>query len=119
MMKVEMGKKYTSNGQPFRILCIDRNDICYPVVGMRNDGSISYFKEDGSCAFGEEYNLVEVWQPQEGEWCLFWDKNESKNAVLAKFIGMTESGLFKGCGYSSWKYCAKFTGELPEYLKGL
>jgi hypothetical protein len=119
MMKVEMGKKYISGGQPVRILCINRNDIRYPIVGVRSNGNMCYFREDGSCASGEGFDLVKIWEPQAGEWCLFWHREESGNAILDKFIGISESGLFKACSRASWKYCAKFTGELPEHLKGL
>jgi hypothetical protein len=126
-MKIEMGKKYTSNGQQVRILCVDRPCNVYPVVAMYDNGVINYFTEDGIiskiCIIMnpnedlDKYNLVEVWEPTENEWCLFWDVRESKAAVLAKFVGMTQSGLFKDYDWSDWKYCIKFTGELPEHLK--
>jgi hypothetical protein len=118
MMKVEMGKKYTSGGRPVCILSVDRNDISYPIIGMRNDGSMFYFKEDGSCAFGEWYNLVEVWEPTVGEWCLFWDETAKYHANLRRYSGM-HGVSFKTIDGLSWTHCAKFNGELPEHLKGL
>jgi hypothetical protein len=117
-MKIEMGKKYSSNGKPIRILCIDRpNDSIYPVIGIHNNGSVVYFEEDGKSPSGTTHNLIEVWQPQEGEWCWFWNNEESKSVVLDRFTGMNKFGLFKGGGYSSWQYCAKFDGTIPEHLK--
>jgi hypothetical protein len=115
-MKIEMNKKDTSNYKSIRILCTDR-PISRPVIGMFQDGQLGYFTETGCSQAGKDYDLIEIWEPQFHEWCLFWNNEESKIAVLAKFSGMTESGLFKDCGYSSWQYCAKFTGDLPAHLK--
>jgi hypothetical protein len=119
-MKIEIGKKYTSNGKKVRILCVDRPySYEYPVVGMLNNGSIEYFKENGESFIDSRYNLIEVWEPTAGEWCLFWNNEEPKSAILDKFIGMTKSGLFKDYSYSYWQYCAKFDGTIPEHLKNI
>jgi hypothetical protein len=119
-MLIDMNKKYTSDGKPIRILCTDRFSVGgYTVLGIFNDGTVMFFKGNGKYPDSKCFNLVEVWEPQSDEWCLFWDNDESKTAVLSKFVGTSESGLFKDCGYSSWQYCAKFTGELPEHLKEL
>jgi hypothetical protein len=32
---------------------------------------------------------------------------------------MTKSGLFEDYSYSSWQYCAKFDGTIPEHLKNI
>jgi hypothetical protein len=123
-MKIEMGKKYTSNGEEVRILCTDREcTLEYKVVGVFNNGSIRYFGVNGESVFDSRYNLQEVlqpqevWEPQAGEWCLFWNNKESKNAILDKCVGISGSGLFKTSHRTDWKHCAKFNGELPEHLK--
>jgi hypothetical protein len=117
-MKVEMGKKYTSNGKKVRILCVDRPySYEYPVVGMLNNGSIEYFKENGESFIDSRYNLIEVWQPQAGEWCWFWDDVAASMAIhLRMYLGM-KGMLFKSIDGLSWDNCAKFIGELPEHLK--
>jgi hypothetical protein len=56
-MKIEMEKKYISNGEPIRVLCVDRKHI-FPVLALYEDGTILYCKEDGSCFNGEKYDLV-------------------------------------------------------------
>jgi hypothetical protein len=127
-MKIEMGKKYTSNGELVRILCVDSPDPIYPVVAVRNDGKVLCFKEDGAISYrymalGENFDkwkLIEVWEPQPNEWCWFWDDKERDNTHLRRYSGMPskrECEFFKSMDGVSWKYCAKFTGELPEHLK--
>jgi hypothetical protein len=108
-MKIDMNKKYTSNGRDITILCTNRNNE-YPVVGLLEDGSIRYFTESGKHIAGDTWNLVEAWKPQEGEWCLFWDDGEYDKCIVARFVKMTESGRFYNNGYDDWQHCAKFNG---------
>jgi hypothetical protein len=117
-MKVDMNKKYTSNDKPIRILCTDRNKN-YTTVGLYDDGSIRYFKEDGTSFSGPKFNLIEAWEPQEGEWCWFWESENPTYAFVGRFEKMTESGKFKSSAYYHciWKYCAKYTDKLPKHLK--
>jgi hypothetical protein len=119
-MKVEMGKKYTSNGKKVRILCVDRPDSVYTVVAMREDGAVSHFKKDGTSINGkwDSYNLIEVWEPTVGEWCWFWDDN-NYNTILAKFELIHNDKGFKCNAGGYWQHCVKFTGELPEHLKNI
>jgi hypothetical protein len=117
-MKIDMKKKYTSHGKPTRILCTDRpSDSVYPVIGMRDDGSIAYFTEEGKSILGSSYNLIEVWEPQEGEWCWFWNKGDSNSLNLAKIIITPKSKKFYSYGLHEWDCCAKFDGTFPEHLK--
>ena len=117
-MKIEMGKKYTSNGKAIRILCIDKPDK-YSVIGMlEKTGVVQYFKKNGENAVFSNRNLVEVWEPKEGEWCLFWDEIEQGIAYLRRYSVM-DGMYFRSKDGAYWKYYAKFTGELPEHLKGL
>jgi hypothetical protein len=118
-MKIEMGKKYTSNGDSVRILCTDRpNDNGYTVVGLFENGMIGYFTEDGESTTTDRRNLVEVWEPQRGEWCLFTDSSFN-GAMLMQFLVCTIYGRFHAMGsYRSFDHCYKFDGILPEHLKG-
>jgi hypothetical protein len=116
-MKVEVGKKYTSNGKEIRILCTDRFSVLGNIVlGMFNDGNIRFFTENGEYLSSEDCNLVEVWQPQLDEWCWFLDDN-NYNTVLAKFELIHNDKRFKCNAGGYWQHCIKFTGELPEHLK--
>jgi hypothetical protein len=117
-MKVEMNKKYTSNGCKVRILCVDGYDADYPVVAMNENGTVRYFTENGINADDKRkmWDLVEVWEPQFLEWCLFWDDEKPNHAVLAQFIKMYYNESFYCHRGSAWKYCAKFDGTLPEKM---
>jgi hypothetical protein len=119
-MTVSMDKKYTSDGKPIRILCMDRNDCThytYKVVGMCEDGTIRYFSETGYCSTNHRYNLVEVWEPTENEWCLFCNENANR-CMLSKFEKVFD-GMFRSTDGCHWKYCYRFDGTLPEQLTEL
>jgi hypothetical protein len=116
-LTVEMDKKYTSDGRPVRILCNDRPSGD-SVVGLYENGDLCYFTGKGYSLAGECYNLVEAWEPQRGEWCLFCNVLKPHNTILDQFVEMTELGEFQTPDNLSWKYCYKFTGILPEHLKG-
>jgi hypothetical protein len=118
-MKISMDKKYTSNGKAIRILCTDRNNTNYPVMGLCNNGSVWCFKENGSSASGPCLDLVEVWEPQVGEYCWFWDYEKTTTILVSRFVIVDEYGKFKCKNGSTWDHCAKFVGELPDHLKGL
>jgi hypothetical protein len=134
-MKISMDKKYTSNRNPIRILCTDRPKTVYPIVGMDQDGGIHYFKEDGTISefsmfltpdqHMDDYKLVEVWKPKKYEWCWFWDEEkltdnpyENVGAHLSMFAE-TEDGYFKSIDGYTWRRCAKYDSEIPEFLKEL
>jgi hypothetical protein len=119
-MEIEMGKKYTSNGKPIRILCVDRPDPLFPVVGMDDNGAIFHFTKDGILSLARPtFNLVEAWSPTEGEWCWFFDLKGQEGAVLARFHKICSNRRYQTENGSNWKYCSKFVGELPEHLKGI
>jgi hypothetical protein len=119
-MKIEMGKKYISNGESIHILCTDRpHAIEYKVIGMRDDGAILYFTEDGKSPAHPIYNLVELWEPQKGEWCLFCNELKPHRTVLDQFNAMTNDGKFQSICNTIWNHCHKFDGTLPEYLKDI
>lgn len=73
----------------------------------------------------EEYGKQYIkWEPEPGEWCWFYDKENlwnKTNTVIARFSHMYQkyyatSHLIDN-GY--FKYCEPFIGELPSNLKEL
>jgi hypothetical protein len=127
--KISKDKKYTSNGKLIRILTTDRPKYVHSIIGIDDDGVIYFFDEDGRISEdcvdlkpGEtyyDYRLVKVWEPVNGEWCLFWDTNEQDGAILSRFCKMTDDGIFQSWNGLSWKHCIKFDGTLPVHLKGV
>jgi hypothetical protein len=116
-MKIEMSKKYTSNSESIRIICIDRPGE-YPIIGMmEKTRDIHFFKENGEHTTFRKYNLIELWEPQVGEWCLFWDYTEQSHVYLDRFDRVDGFGSFLSNAGVYWIHCAKFSGELPEHLK--
>lgn len=118
-MKISMNKKYTSGGDPIRILCVDRNHGRYPVIGLLDNGYTMYFEENGRYVYSDElygnaYDLVEVWEPSVNEWCWFWDEG-SHNAHLRKYSNM-KGRHFISTDNCYWDHCSKFIGELPGHL---
>jgi hypothetical protein len=117
-MKIDMNKKYTSNGHNVTILCTNRNNEDYPIVGLFEDGRIRYFTKDGKNIAGDDWDLVEEWAPKRGEWCLFTDETfvgarlmQFSNNLFDKFQVLGEQHNFS--------HCDKFDGELPKSLKVL
>jgi hypothetical protein len=85
---------------------------------MQNDGTLMFYAENGSSYLGSSYDLVEVWEPANGEWCLFWDTNEQDGAILSRFCKKASDGVFQSWNGLSWKHCIKFDGTLPDHLIG-
>jgi hypothetical protein len=115
-MTVSMDKKYTSDGKPIRILCTDRpSGEC--VIGMFPNGQLGYFTCTGYSQDGRSWDLVEVWEPQVNEWCLFYNENANR-CMLSKFEKVFD-GMFRSTDGCHWKYCYRFDGTLPEQLTEL
>jgi hypothetical protein len=130
MKKIQADKRYTSNGELVEILYTDGNvndKRPYPVCATNSkkellyfeeDGRcISYFREDGICITSSEYDLKEIFEPKEGQWCLFWDSKEQDGVILTRFRKMTHDGLYMAWDDLTWKYCKEFDGTLPEHLE--
>lgn len=87
-----------------------------PIIGhYRKDGRISPNDKTPMLYPAKPEIILPKWQPKEGEWCWFWDENNTC-ARLAKFA------IFKDDAYhehthNGWENCAPFVGELPEHLK--
>ncbi len=83
---------------------------------VRDGKNIYQFIEPSSIySYELSLNRCELWQPQPGEWCWFWE-NGDKIPSFGKLTGMTESGKFFS-GWGIYDYCEPFIGELPTNLK--
>ena len=65
-------------------------------------------------------NDLELWQPQLGEWCWFWD-SDNFPPKLRQFKRLILSNKYKyeSCQKFTYDYCEPFLGKLPTTLKGL
>ena len=55
--------------------------------------------------------LIEKWQPQRGDLCIFWDKNKLiKYSIISIFNG-NSNGLFQTIGGVTWDNCIPFISE--------
>jgi len=61
-MKIELGKSYTSNGEPATIRYIDGKSPDFPVLAELPDGTIRHFTAEGkhNITMPSKFDLVEV-----------------------------------------------------------
>ena len=120
MKKITMDKEYTyRTGERARILCIDRNFDGLPVISVKEDGSIYAHTSTGSFLSSNlptDNDLIEVWTPTKGEWCLFTDNHEAY--ILRKFEEINHTPKrYVSNNNTCWKYCYKFEGNPPNETK--
>ena len=72
-------------------------------------------------------NLCELWTPKQGEWCLFWNREEDltiqkfhkkqQDYFIVAFCEKHKSDglIFYDVTDKHFKNCAPFTGELPTF----
>ena len=60
---------------------------------------------------------LELWQPQLGEWCWFW--NSGNFPELRQFKRILISNKYQSYQTFTYDYCEPFLGKLPTTLKGL
>ena len=61
---------------------------------------------------------LELWQPQLGEWCWFWD-SDNFPPRLRQFKRLTLSNKYESYQGLVYFYCEPFLGQLPTTLTGL
>ena len=82
-MQITMDKKYTyRNGQSARILCLDRNYKHLNIVSMGLDGIITVHEQNGR-GVERQWDLIEVWQPQDKEPVWAWDYPDTVSKRLS------------------------------------
>ena len=122
-----MGGKYTTeSGNEVRIYAVDGvgAKCVHGSVYLSDGWYTNTWNVNGKIGYNRPHSidLVEVWQPEIGEVCLFW-KNDKRYAILLEFSGMrgtnflvADSGMYDmPCLYEN---CMKYTGELPPQFKG-
>lgn len=67
-----------------------------------------------------EYKIEKQWQPQTGEYCMFYNEN-SKSFRVAQFkqigIGKNVIGKFKDMEGNYFDFCLPYNHQLPDFLK--
>ena len=94
-MNITMDKKYTyGNGEPARILCVDRNCKDFPVLALAIDGTVTVHTAYGR-GLEECWDLIEEWQPQDKEPVWAWDnKAYRKFGRVLQFYDAKNKCLF-------------------------
>ena len=63
-------------------------------------------------------DLFELWQPQVGEYCWFYDEDcEDSYAYLSQFQEMEDDYLYIDTSDTTYDCCEPFIGILPAYLR--
>lgn len=95
-MQIAMDKKYTyRNGEPARILCVDRPDADTPVISMRENGAVFFHRLYGKeCKNISEWDLIEVWTPQDKEPIWAWDYTDTVSRRLSFYDNINKC-MFK------------------------
>lgn len=111
-----MDKKYKyRNGEQAKVLCTDGYMEDHPVVSMKENGNLYVHRNTGEWDFDNSFDLIEIWEPSEGEWCLFTD--DHARYVLSRLREeLINKGKYKYADINKamWKYCYKFDGTLPH-----
>ena len=112
---IDTSKKYTYNGKPVRIYADGSDTDCSNIHGAWLSSDGKWMLEE----FGES-DLVEVWEPKEGELCYFWS-DRYNNLIVSKYFRFhkEERKQYETPEGTQYQYCAPFKGELPEAFKGL
>mgnify|MGYP006935354423 CR=1 FL=1 len=71
----------------------------------------------------DELENFKLWQPQDGEWCWFWDKDTPFperpfiDRHCGDYCGESYISETKFSGNSYWTNCEPFIGEIPNFIK--
>lgn len=111
---IDMTKQYTCNGKPVRIYA-DSSDT---TIGYMH-GAFLTTEGTWSMLTFKESDLVEVWQPKEGEIVYMWDRTAEPIVVHIRRFRCMDNERYKDTNRITFNYCAPFTGTLLEEFKGL
>jgi hypothetical protein len=103
MKKIEMGKTYTTRqGQPVRVLCVNRKNTYYPVIALvsedNNGGDLQSFTDTGHHTLGRDhsyYDLIEYnpWHGVEIDAKIFVRNAEDAEWTPRHFAGLSDEGV--------------------------
>ena len=62
------------------------------------------------------YGDWELWKPEVGEWCWFWNKGSSEPS-LGQFKEEINGKYYVKRKIYAFDFCEPFIGELPSFLK--
>lgn len=97
-------------------------------IKHRPTGSVSFItKIDGHKIYNHEdiygdIGHIDKWEPEEGEWCWFWQNGHKPFPILAKFVRMYNSYTYQCSvqaltGNAIYDNCEPFIGVLPTPYK--
>jgi len=125
-MIVDLTKKYKTVSDRKVVLYAKYGDIIHGAVYAFGRWQLTEWTENGRRTVGfykSNYDLVEVWEPQEGELVYVWNTNTAYPNIR-RFAQMNDRGTLYLCvdmqaknGYLGYKYCAPFDGTLPKELQ--
>ena len=114
---IDTTKKYTYQGSPVRIYCDGSDTVAHAIHCAIQDDYGSW----DDCIVIYEDDLELVWEPTPGELVLCWNDGDLMPNIryFTKFIAskywMVDNSLHSD--FFGYKYCAQFTGTLPEPFK--
>ena len=114
---IEPNKQYeTMDGSEARVYATDGGGDT-PVHGAVKTTSgwiASVWDKDGNNPTLSDYDLIEKWEPREGEYCWFSSVKSPLEMVLSKFSHKQEDGKFVTQAFGTFKYCFQYEYELPK-----
>lgn len=113
---IEPQKQYeTMDGSEARVYATDGggDTPIHGAVKTKGGWIASVWDKDGNNPTLSDYDLIEKWEPREGEYCWFGNSERPKEMTLAMFSNMDESGNFVSTGGVAWKYCYQYESDLP------
>lgn len=103
-MIVDMNKKYIyRNGEPARILCVDRYknaeySNAFKVITLAQNGNLYTHNADGQYIGDNTLDLIEVWQPADKEPAWAWDDSIIPARLAFGFYDAHNSCLYSSNG---------------------
>lgn len=108
---IEMGKQYTSRGEPCRILCVGRPDNVFPVIGLTPNGEIRFFMADGRWSIDKEPSPLDL-ELEKQTFTQVWWVN-----VYKRPNGHLELGAQCSAPEQADKYASELRGEKKWFAR--
>jgi len=114
---IEPNKQYeTMDGSEARVYTTDGggDTPIHGAVKTKGGWIASVWDKDGNHPALSDHDLIEKWEPKEGEYCWFSDVKRPLEMVLSKFSHKQEDGKFVTQAFGTFKYCFQYEYEPPK-----